>query len=120
MINSILTATNQEQSTNIVNSETNQMNSTNSTNIASAGSICNSRGFVKNWQFRFGNSAQEFSPIFRCGGGSTISPITQFQLRVNCAQRWRSTTPYEFALKLLYVRENGYALVSIDHLLKVH
>ena len=41
-INSILTATNQEQSTGIVTAEANQLKRTNSTEIPSAGSTSNS------------------------------------------------------------------------------
>ena len=49
-VNTILTATNQQQSTNIVNVETNQINRNDWTNITSAGSTSNSTSSVtKMW-----------------------------------------------------------------------
>ena len=45
-INSVLTATNEEQSNNIVDVETNQINTNNLINTPSAGSTSNSRRIV--------------------------------------------------------------------------
>ena len=95
-INSILTATNQMQTTNIVNAKANQINRNNSTNIPSAGSTSNSSSsssVVTNWQFRFESPVQEFSSIFRRARGSTKSPVTQFQRGVSYTPR-RRPTPY--------------------------
>ena len=89
-INSFLTATNQEQTTNIVNAETNWINRNDLTNIPPAGSTSNSSSsVVTNRQFRFESPAQEFSSIFRRSGGSAIPPVTQFQRGVNYTPRRR-------------------------------
>ena len=91
-VNSILKATNQDQTTNIVNADTNQINRSNSTNISSAGSTSNSSSnFVTNHQFRFESPAQELSSILRHAGGSIETPGTQFQRGVNYTPRRRST-----------------------------
>ena len=61
-INSILTATNQEQSTNTVNAETIQTNRTSLTNILSGGSTSNSNSSVTrigwNWTVSWGGKRE--------------------------------------------------------------
>ena len=94
-INSILTATNQEKTTNTVNVETYQINRNNSTNITSAGSANNSiRNVGTNRQFRFGTPVNELSSTFRRREGSKKSSVIQFQRDVNYTPRRRST-PYQ-------------------------
>ena len=80
---------NQEQSTNIVNGETNQINRINTTNIVpSTASTSNSSSSVVR------NRQQELSSIISRGGGSTRSPVTPFQHVVDYRPRKRPK-PYQ-------------------------